>query len=63
MIVRNPSGVGSLDQAAKDIVRLSAPFEPFPEFLRAEYDVLRFAYEWRFNDGYAANTVTTVQGL
>lgn len=37
-----------LDQAALRILRLAAPFEPFPEALRREYDVLRFVYEWRF---------------
>lgn len=42
------SGQRELDEAAMEILRIAAPFEPFPEFLRAEYDVLRFAYEWRF---------------
>lgn len=51
VIVRNSSGIRSLDQAAMNIVSISAPFDPFPEFLRKEYDVLRFAYEWRFTDG------------
>ena len=50
VIVRNSSGIRSLDQDAVNIVKISAPFDPFPEFLRAEYDVLRFAYEWRFTD-------------
>jgi protein TonB len=36
------------------ILRLAAPFEPFPEGLRADYDVLRFAYEWRFSEGAGA---------
>lgn len=45
------SGQRSLDDAAMEILRLSAPFEPFPEELRTEYDVLRFAYEWHFSDG------------
>ncbi len=63
VIVRNSSGVRSLDQAAMNIVNISAPFEPFPEFLRAEYDILRFAYEWRFSDGYAARTTKTIEGL
>jgi protein TonB len=39
------------------ILRLAAPFEPFPEELRSDYDVLRFAYEWRFSEG-----VGTVRG-
>ena len=31
-----------------EILILAAPFEAFPEFLHQDYDVLRFAYEWRF---------------
>ena len=37
-----------LDQAALRILRLAAPFEPFPAEIRKQYDVLRFVYEWRF---------------
>jgi protein TonB len=56
VIVRNSSGIKSLDQAAMNIVTIAAPFEPFPDFLSKEYDVLRFAYEWRFSDGLVSNT-------
>ena len=41
-----------------NIVTMSAPFDPFPEFLRQEYDILRFAYEWRFSEGYASRAYT-----
>ena len=51
VVVKSSSGQRDLDQAAMQILRLAAPFEPFPEALRAEYDVLRFAYEWRFSEG------------
>jgi protein TonB len=51
VLVRNSSGQRELDQAAMEILRLAAPFEPFPAALRADYDVLRFAYEWRFSEG------------
>jgi protein TonB len=54
VVVRASSGRRDLDQAAKEILRLAAPFQPFPEGLRAEYDVLRFAYEWRFSDAGGA---------
>jgi len=54
VLVRKSSGIQSLDQAAMNIVTIAAPFEPFPEFLSKEYDVLRFAYEWRFSDGFAS---------
>jgi len=55
VIIRNSSGIRSLDQDAINIVKISAPFDPFPEFLRAEYDVLRFAYEWRFTDSLVSS--------
>ncbi|MGI9309893.1 MAG: energy transducer TonB [Gammaproteobacteria bacterium] len=43
------SGNRGLDQAAMDILRMSAPFEAFPDFLQQDYDSLRFAYEWQFS--------------
>lgn len=51
MKVRRSSGHPDLDQAALQILRLSAPFEPFSRELAARYDVLRFAYEWQFEGG------------
>lgn len=54
VVIRSSSGQRDLDRAAMQILRLAAPFEPFPEGLRAEYDVLRFAYEWRFSEGAGA---------
>jgi protein TonB len=54
VILRTSSGRRDLDQAAMEILRLAAPFQPFPDGLSAEYDVLRFAYEWRFSDGAGA---------
>ena len=51
MTVRRSSGHGDLDQAALQILRLSAPFEPFSRDLAARYDVLRFVYEWQFVGG------------
>jgi protein TonB len=51
IIVRRSSGDNALDQAALRILRLAAPFAPLPDAIRAEYDVLRFAYEWDFSAG------------
>jgi len=51
IVVRRSSGDKALDQAALRILRLAAPFEPLPEHIRAEYDVLKFAYEWDFENG------------
>jgi protein TonB len=50
IVVRRSSGNEALDQAALTILRSAAPFEPLPAAIRAEYDVLRFAYEWDFGD-------------
>lgn len=61
VLVRTSSGQRSLDQAAMDILRIAAPFEPFPQQLREDYDVLRFAYEWHFGRG-GSGRVTEVNG-
>jgi periplasmic protein TonB len=53
IVVRRSSGNTALDQAALTILRLASPFEPLPDEIRAEYDVLRFAYEWDFDAGAA----------
>jgi protein TonB len=62
VVVRNSSGEPALDRAAMDILRIAAPFEPFPDFLRTDYDVLRFAYEWQFTDGAMSSRITAVEG-
>lgn len=54
VILKSSSGRRELDQAAMEILRLASPFEPFPAPLKADYDVLRFAYEWRFSAGAGA---------
>lgn len=51
IVVRRSSGDSTLDQAALKILRLAAPFAPLPGSVLAEYDVLRFAYEWDFSGG------------
>jgi protein TonB len=51
IVVRSSSGDKALDQAALRILRLAAPFEPLPDNIRKDYDVLRFAYEWDFSPG------------
>lgn len=37
-----------LDAAALKIIRMAAPFSPFPPDLRAHSDALTFAYRWNF---------------
>jgi len=48
VIILNGSGSRELDMAAVKILRLAAPFDPFPEYLRNDYDALKFSYEWQF---------------
>ena len=50
-VVRRSSGNADLDRAAIAILRRAAPFEPLPAAVRAEFDVLRFAYDWEFSPG------------
>jgi protein TonB len=52
-LIRRSSGNPELDQAALAILKLAAPFDPFPPALAAEHSVLRFAYEWQFVGGRA----------
>jgi protein TonB len=49
--VRRSSGRKEIDQAALAILKLAAPFDPFPPSLKKDYDRLRFAYEWQFLEG------------
>ena len=46
--VLQSSGYALLDDAAMQIVRLSAPFEPFPPELRARADELEIIRTWQF---------------
>jgi protein TonB len=54
--VRRSSGHADLDQAALAILRLAAPFGPFPAELRTRHPLLRFAYEWQFLGGRPAGS-------
>ena len=59
-LIRRSSGNPALDQAALAILKLSAPFDPFPPELAAEHSVLRFAYEWQFVGGRAQHGSVSV---
>ena len=47
------SGFNVLDQAAIDIVRMAAPFAPFPEEIIGKIDILEIIRTWRFHEGNA----------
>ncbi len=50
VVVRHSSGSKLVDEAALNILRRAAPFDPFPEAIRVDYDQLRFAYKWQFSE-------------
>ncbi|MGD9843481.1 MAG: energy transducer TonB [Steroidobacteraceae bacterium] len=47
-VIQQSSGDTAMDQAALNILKRAAPFDPFPAKLKRDYDQLRFAYEWQF---------------
>lgn len=49
--VIRPSGYKVLDDAAIRIVRLSAPFDPFPKSIKKEVDILHITRTWKFLRG------------
>jgi len=57
-IILAGSGSRELDMAAVEILRLASPFEEFPDYLRSDYDALKFSYEWQFNSGSVGNMRT-----
>jgi protein TonB len=59
VLVRQSSGSKALDQVALSILRRAAPFDPFPEAIRIDYDQLRFAYKWQFNHLEVQSTART----
>ena len=49
--INRSSGHKVLDQAAIRIVRLAAPFDRFPENIRADTDILHITRTWTFTRG------------
>jgi protein TonB len=45
------SGARVLDEAAVNIVQLSAPFDPFPDEMRTRTDILEIIRTWQFHRG------------
>lgn len=48
--ITHSSGNPELDEAAKKIVRMSAPFPPLPMALRNQLDILKITRVWKFTD-------------
>lgn len=51
MTIDRSSGIKLLDDAAKRIVRLAAPFAPLPENIREDADILHISRTWVFYNG------------
>ncbi|CAK0745277.1 periplasmic protein TonB [Gammaproteobacteria bacterium] len=49
------SGQKLLDDAAIRIVRMSAPFAPFPSNIRADTDILHITRTWQFREGHISS--------
>ncbi|WP_323845886.1 TonB family protein [Microbulbifer magnicolonia] len=57
VVILDSSGERVLDDAAQQIVRLSAPFAPFPAEIRKEADRLEIIRTWRFEmTGFSTTT-------
>jgi protein TonB len=54
--VRRSSGHVEIDEAAMRILKLAAPFDPFPAELGVKHDEIRIAYEWQFLGGASQGT-------
>jgi len=52
-VIRRSSGHAEIDEAAMRILKLAAPYDPFPRELAAAHDEIRIAYEWQFLGGAA----------
>jgi len=52
VVIRRSSGLPDLDDAARRIVHLAAPYAPLPENIRAKVDVLHITRTWKFSTGY-----------
>ncbi len=50
--IRRSSGFAELDESARRIVRLAAPYSPLPENIKSKVDVLHITRTWKFSTGY-----------
>jgi protein TonB len=56
--INRRSGFRYLDQAAMRIVRMAAPFEPFPQDIRADTDILYITRTYTFTRADRAIEIT-----
>ncbi len=51
IVLVHSSGHAALDDAARQIVELGAPYSPFPPELQRRYDILHIVRKWHFEQG------------
>jgi len=63
--IRKSSGQPALDALAIEILKKSAPFEPLPENIKADTDVLEIIRTWRFtaHEGLRSRCVLALLGV
>jgi len=61
VIVLRSSGQRKIDQSAINILKIASPFDPFPDYLKRDYDVLRFSYEWYFTGGDTRSKISVTE--
>jgi protein TonB len=54
--LQQSSGHPALDQSARDIIKLAAPFAPLPQEIRDEVEVLVITRTWRYDSNYQLTT-------
>jgi protein TonB len=54
--LQQSSGHAALDQSARDIIKLAAPFAPLPQEIRDEVEVLVITRTWRYDSNYQLTT-------
>ena len=52
-LIKRSSGHAEIDEAAMRILKLAAPYDPFPGDMGTKHDEIRIAYEWQFIGGNA----------
>lgn len=62
-VIESPSGSPVLDRAARRIVKLAAPFPPFPPEIARDTDILEITRTWMFtNDQFATRQSDSAAG-
>jgi protein TonB len=53
--VMRSSGIDEIDDAARNIVQLAAPYAPLPDNIREHVDILHITRTWRFESKFGAD--------